>query len=166
MLSELMSKATCAECKYCCSFKRTSLWEVPTFPADKLKKLAKDADCKVVTDKCGSKSFAYCDLSGEYLTKDPAEEAPCPFLDENTGCVLSDDDKPFDCKLWPFRVVRKGDHLFLAISIACPSIMTWELEHLRAYAEEHLRGPVRAYTDKNPYIIKDLKEGYIALIEI
>ena len=166
MLSELMSKETCAHCRYCCSFKRTSLWELPLFPADELKKLAKDTDAKCVYEGSGKTAFGRFDLSGEYLTDNSEEEIPCPFLDMDTGCTLDGDNEPFDCRLWPFRVMNKNGHLLLCISIACPSIMTWELEHLRAYSQENLRKPVRAYVDKHPYIVKDMQEGYIALIEI
>lgn len=161
-----MSADTCAQCKYCCSFKSTSLWELPTFPAEAVKKLAKDTDAKFSIEKDGKYSFARPDLSGEYLSANPAEEVPCPFLDTDTGCSLSETDKPFDCKLWPLRVMRREDHLLLTMSIACPSIMTWELEQLRSYAQEKLRKPVREYVDKHPYIVKDMMPGYVALIEI
>ena len=166
MLSELMTGETCAKCKYCCSFKKTSLWEVPTFPADSFKKLVKDTDCKYIIEKAGRCSYGKPDLVDEYLSNNSEEEVPCPFLDMETGCRLGPDEKPFDCKLWPLRVMKKDGHLLLTMSIACPSIMTWELEQLRSYAQEKLRGPVRAYVDKHPYVVKDMMEGYVALIEI
>ena len=31
MLSKILSKETCKNCKFCCSFKRQSLWETPLF---------------------------------------------------------------------------------------------------------------------------------------
>ena len=166
MLSDLMSADTCAKCRYCCSFKSTSLWEMPTFPADSLKKLAKDKDFKYTIEKEGKCSFGRPDISEEYLSANPAEEVPCPFLDTEVGCTLSPEDKPFDCKLWPLRVMRREGHLLLTMSIACPSIMAWELEQLRSYAQEKLRKPVREYVDKHPYIVKDMMPGYVALIEI
>lgn len=166
MLSELMSKDTCAACRYCCSFKSTSLWELPTFPEDVIKKLADDKGFRYTLEKSHDRSFGLFDLNGEYQSANPAEEVPCPFLDRTTGCTLSEKDKPFDCKLWPFRVMRKDGLLLLTISIACPSIMSWELEQLRSYAQEKLKKPVRAYVDEHPYIVKDMMDGYVALIEI
>ncbi len=166
MLSELMSKETCASCRYCCSFKSTSLWELPTFSEDVIKKLAEDKEFDYTIQKAGKHSFGQLDLKGKFQSANPAEEVPCPFLDRSSGCTLSEGDKPFDCKLWPFRVVRKDGHLLLTISIACPSIMSWELEQLRSYAQEKLKKPVRAYVDEHPYAVKDMMEGYIALIEI
>lgn len=166
MLSELMSKDTCAACRYCCSFKSTSLWELPTFPEDVIKKLADDKGFKYTLQESHAHSFGLFDLKGEYQSANPAEEVPCPFLDRSTGCTLNEKDKPFDCKLWPFRVMRKDGLLLLTISIACPSIMSWELEQLRSYAQEKLKKPVRAYADEHPYIIKDMMDGYIALVEI
>ena len=139
---------------------------MPTFPADSLKKLAKDKDFKYTIEKEGKCSFGRPDISEEYLSANPAEEVPCPFLDTEVGCTLSPEDKPFDCKLWPLRVMRREGHLLLTMSIACPSIMAWELEQLRSYAQEKLRKPVREYVDKHPYIVKDMMPGYVALIEI
>ena len=31
MLSKILSKEECASCKFCCSFRRQSLWETPLF---------------------------------------------------------------------------------------------------------------------------------------
>ena len=28
----------------------------------------------------------------------------CPMLDPKSGCMLGD-DKPFDCRIWPYRVI-------------------------------------------------------------
>ena len=38
MLSSILAKSDCAACKFCCSFRRTSLWETPVFPAADLPK--------------------------------------------------------------------------------------------------------------------------------
>ena len=34
MLSKVLKKETCAECRFCCSFRRCSLWETPLFPKE------------------------------------------------------------------------------------------------------------------------------------
>lgn len=167
MLSELISKEDCAACRYCCSFKKTSLWEVPSFPADTLKRISKELDDpKIIINKGEKCSFGHFDLSGEYISNADNEEVPCPCLDMEVGCTLSEEYKPFECKLWPFRVMKKDGRTVLAISIACPSIMKWECEWLRSFAQEHLKAPVQEYLKENPYIVKDICEGYLALIEV
>ena len=42
MLSKVLSKETCAKCRFCCSFRRCSLWETPLFPKNECEKLSKD----------------------------------------------------------------------------------------------------------------------------
>ena len=44
MLSKVLKKETCADCKFCCSFRRQSLWETPLFPVDIVEKLKKKND--------------------------------------------------------------------------------------------------------------------------
>ena len=39
MLSKVLEKSTCAKCKFCCSFRRCSLWETPLFPENTVEKL-------------------------------------------------------------------------------------------------------------------------------
>ena len=57
MLSKVLSKNTCADCKFCCSFRRCSLWETPLFSKETMDKLEKlneynrkaDFDKKILT---------------------------------------------------------------------------------------------------------------------
>ena len=40
MLSSILSKSDCAECKFCCSFRRQSLWETPVFYEEDIAKIS------------------------------------------------------------------------------------------------------------------------------
>ena len=42
MLSKVLEKSTCAECRFCCSFRRCSLWETPLFPKETIARLEKE----------------------------------------------------------------------------------------------------------------------------
>ena len=42
MLSKVLKKSTCADCRFCCSFRRCSLWETPLFPKETMEKLEKE----------------------------------------------------------------------------------------------------------------------------
>ena len=83
MLSSVLSKSDCAECRFCCSFRRVSLWETPLFDeetAERLQKQYPEARFKPRGD-------AYTiNIDGDYKTDDPEEEALCPF--NKSGCVL------------------------------------------------------------------------------
>lgn len=120
MLSSILKKSDCAECRFCCSFRRQSLWETPIFDAPTVKKLrALYPAAKFRPAGPSGKSFTF-DISDQYKTNDPEEEARCPFLDINSGCVLPPDLKPFDCSIWPFRAVRRPDSAPLA-PVAAPT---------------------------------------------
>ena len=59
MLSKILSKTSCAACKFCCSFRRQSLWETPLFSPEIVKKLSHPNEYGVVgefspiQDACG-----------------------------------------------------------------------------------------------------------------
>ena len=116
MLSSILKKSDCAECRFCCSFRRQSLWETPIFDqatVEKLRVLYPTAKFRPVGNAASvtsagtpASSFTF-DISDQYKTNDPEEEAPCPFLEANRGCILPPELKPFDCSIWPFRAVRR-----------------------------------------------------------
>ena len=61
--------------------------------------------------------YAQMDLTGKYTGNDENEEAACEFLDSKRGCVLSDEDKPFDCKIWPLRIMARERSLLLLLRL-------------------------------------------------
>ena len=98
MLSKVLSKETCAKCRFCCSFRRCSLWETPLFPKNECEKLSKDNEYGVKSDFQMQGEYGQMKLLHKYCTQDSEEEAACDYLDEHKGCILSQEDKPFDCK--------------------------------------------------------------------
>ena len=168
MLSSILEKSTCAACKFCCSFRRTSLWETPVFPAadlDKMKALNPQARFRPAGSSGSSYTF---DLADAYNTQDPAEEAPCPFLDPSRGCTLPSDLKPFECKIWPLRAVRNqknaestetatGDTFDIAVALTptCPAINKVPEEKVRDLAASGLGQQILDYAADHPDIIKE-----------
>lgn len=160
MLSKILSKSDCASCKFCCSFRRQSLWETPLIDGKTQKKLAEkfpEAKFKAVE----SESFTV-DLLGCYKTDDSEEEAPCPFLDVNNGCVLSKEEKPFDCSIWPLRAMRTSDgKIVVALTPTCPSINKLSIEFMKKFVEdEKLSELILDMAKKNPDMIKPYREGF------
>ena len=79
MLSKILSKEQCADCGFCCVFRRTSIWETPLFSKsviEKLKTKYQDSEFVRVGD------LYTIDLSKEYKTDSDDEEAACFFLDK------------------------------------------------------------------------------------
>ena len=159
MLSSILAKSDCAACKFCCSFRRTSLWETPVFPeADLPKFQALNPDAKFRPAGKSGKSFTF-DLRDAYRTDNPEEEAPCPFLDPTRGCTLPQDLKPFECKIWPLRAVRQKDNtIAVALTPTCPSINKVPLDRVRELAASGLGRQILDYATEHPDIIKEASD--------
>ena len=170
MLSAVLSKKTCAGCKFCCSFRRQSLWETPLVSEQFIKRHASRSDgtkiaYRITTDKNGT--YASPDLTGCYKTSDSEEEAPCPFLDASRGCTLPAEEKPFDCKIWPLRLMQKKDGtLCVCLTPTCPAINALPLERMKALVCDGVGAQIAEHAKTHPYIIKEYKEGFIVLMDV
>ncbi len=176
MLSSILAKSDCAACKFCCSFRRQSLWETPIFPKEDLKKMqelkpaAKFRPAGSVAENTGnsssfnqkpaSNSSYTFDLRTDYHTDDPSEEAPCPFLDPSRGCTLPVELKPFECKIWPLRAIKLPDSNKLAVALTptCPSINKVPLEKIIELTANGLGKQIINYAISHPDIIKEYSE--------
>ncbi|MCR4616075.1 MAG: hypothetical protein K5756_08015 [Clostridiales bacterium] len=162
MLGEILKKSVCAQCRFCCAFRRVSLWEVPYISEEVYQKQPdKDRFEKIRASDCDCYRII---LENDYKTEDPEEEAPCVFLDPRKGCTLSDEDKPLDCKIWPIRIMKKDGGYVLALSPTCPAVNKVPRERVRKVAES-IENTVRAYAKEHPYIIKKYIDGYPVLTE-
>ena len=165
MLSSILSKHQCAACKFCCSFRRQSLWETPLFPPEVVEKLSKPNEYGVVGEfrtvddphKCGAGRLV---LENNYRTADPEEEVPCTFLNPQKGCILKPEDKPFDCSIWPLRIMRKDGELVIALTPTCPSIGAVPSQALTELVKSGLGEKILEYAKEHPYIIKEYRAGF------
>lgn len=162
MLSSILSKEECARCRFCCAFKRQSLWETPLFDAESVAALAEKY--RGAKFKKSGDMFTV-DIDGSYKTQNPDEEAPCPFLNTESGCVLRDDEKPFDCKIWPLRIMNKSGKILIALTPTCPVINNIPIERVVDLVEKGLGNVIFDEAKKTPGIIKEYREGFPVLIE-
>ena len=155
MLSKILSKFSCAACKFCCSFRRQSLWETPLFPPEVAGKLSKPNEYGVVGEFRDGQI-----VLGGYKTGDPEEEVPCTFLDPERGCILKGEDKPFDCSIWPLRIMRKDGELVIALTPTCPSIGAVPSKALAELVKSGLGDKIFEYAKLHPEIIKEYRVGF------
>ena len=155
MLSKILSKFSCAACKFCCSFRRQSLWETPLFPPEVVEKLSKPNKYGVVGEFRDSQI-----ILGGYRTDDPEEEVPCTFLDPERGCILKPEDKPFDCSIWPLRIMDKDGELVIALTPTCPSIGAVPSKALAELVKSGLGDKIFEYAKTHPEIIKEYRVGF------
>ena len=154
MISEVLSRETCAACRFCCAFRRQSLWELPVFSPEAVEALS-------------AAGFAFRNgrpvLDDAYATDDPEEEAPCPFLDPARGCTLGEDEKPFDCRIWPLRVVDRDGTLAVALDPACKAIGAEPPEKLVVLVRNGLGKRILEYAAGHPEIVKPWRDGWNVL---
>lgn len=171
MLSKILSKSSCATCRFCCSFRRQSLWETPLFPPEVAEKLSRPNEYGVVGEfaqagRDGQNVQDACRLvlENNYRTDDPEEEVPCTFLDPQKGCILNGEDKPFDCSIWPLRIMDKGGKLVIALTPTCPTIGATPRPELIELVKNGLGAKIFEYAKTHPYIVKEYKEGFLVIL--
>lgn len=155
MLKKILSGSSCAECRLCCVFDRYDIWETPVFTdviRDRI--LAEKPEAEFVS-KDGGYIFKAKDL-------DENELFSCPALTE-TGCMLGD-DKPFDCRIWPYRIMEIGGRRAITIASICDELYNRPLSQLVGLLKDGLAGDIFAYADAHPEIVKPYYEGYPVLM--
>ena len=158
MLKNVLSREDCAKCRFCCSFRRQSLGLTPCFAKEtvaEIRRLFPDARFKTLPN--GATTI---DIDDKYLTDDSQEEALCPF--NRKGCILPAHLKPFDCELWPFRLMKSGSGLTLALVPTCPWIEK-DIDKLRAAASAIAKDVV-VYARTHPEIVIEYRSDYQIVI--
>jgi len=158
MLSKILSINDCSTCKFCCRFKRTSLWETPLFSFEE-KQLLQQKFPLAKFKPISQDSFTI-DLILEYKTSNPEEEAVCYFLDDKKGCLLNKKEKPFDCSIWPFRIMKKDDSLVIALTPTCSTINKIPIKNLKQFVLENIAQEIFFQAEFRPYIIKKYKSDF------
>ena len=97
-MENIVTSKDCEACRWCCEFNAEDCWEIPS---------GTDGKPLFTLD------FAKTN-----------EDLPCPHLNEN-GCTLGE-NKPLDCKMWPFRKMSGR----LAICTDCPAVANASAEQI------------------------------------
>ncbi|MBQ8791682.1 MAG: hypothetical protein IJZ51_10275 [Ruminiclostridium sp.] len=166
MLKKILSPKSCADCRVCCVFDRDDIWEIPLLSEELLDYIKENVNPDIEYKKYGdeyrlSMSFG----EGEELSY-------CPMLTK-TGCALGD-KKPFDCRVWPFRVNRISDTLCgITVSPVCESVSQLSLKKLSDFLFDESEGESLAevmfsYVKQHPDNVKPYIEKYpiLALREL
>lgn len=156
MLKEILSPSSCEKCRLCCGFDRDDIWEIPVFSSGQRERL-RSSRPELALVPHGKNSFVPDMRFGEDGL------AYCPALSEH-GCTLGD-EKPFDCKIWPFRALEKDGKTVLALSPVCETVAKVSEEKIAGLAEK-LVPAVRDEIRENPDIVKPFIEGYRVFAKI
>lgn len=150
MLKEILSPESCQKCRICCVFDSDDIWEIPVFSEKQQARIAEKNPQYSFIPR-GNNSLVFDMKFGNDGL------AACPALSEN-GCTLCE-NKPFDCKIWPFRVMERDEEVLLTLAPLCEAVNKLDNNLLTRFAEK-LAPVVFAEAEKNPDIIKPYVEGY------
>lgn len=155
MLKEILSGESCAACRLCCVFDRYDVWETPVFTeelCERIRSIKPDAE---FAGKDGGYIFKVKELEENELFS-------CPALTE-TGCMLGD-DKPFDCRIWPYRIMNVGGRRAITIASICDEMYSRPLSQLVEFLKKGLADAIFTYADLHPEIVKPYYDGYPVLM--
>lgn len=156
MLEKLLSKEECAKCKLCCSFDSYDLWETPV--------ISTNMASRILQEFAPEQRFVKKD--DHFLLR--MEKEPdvdlyyCSLLDHDNGCIMGD-DKPFDCRIWPFRIMSLNNTRVITLSPVCPVVKTRPLEDIQKVAKQ-LSNYIFSYADENPSVVKPYLTDYPILV--
>lgn len=139
------------------------MWETPLFERSAVDKLSMRRGSLVPDESLGCVRI---DLSECYKGTDEAEEVSCGFLDSEKGCMLSEEDKPFDCKIWPLRIMNRDGELVIALTPTCPAINEVPTEVMKKLVDDGLGETIAKYATEHPYIVKPYREGFPILMRV
>jgi Fe-S-cluster containining protein len=166
-LGQLVSYDDCKECRLCCWFTKYELWETPVI-SDKKRAFIKEKypETKFVSKDSYGSLFVMKETSSERKFSDIADSTvfDCPMLDVS-GCRLGD-DKPFECSIWPYRIMSQDGKLLISVSTLCKPMCENSLESIMAHLKSGLANDISDYAKINPGIIKDYNDGYPILMYI
>ncbi len=156
MLSKILSKDECAKCKLCCTFDSYDLWETPC--------ITPSLASKILQEYAPEQQFV---KKGEHFLLKMKKEKDvdlyyCSLLDSDKGCILGD-DKPFDCKIWPLRVMALNDTKVITLSPVCPVVTKKPIGEIMEVARE-LSEQIFKYADENPEAVKPYLADYPILV--
>ena len=155
-----ITPSECAQCRLCCIFDKYDVWETPVISAE--------LKARIETAHPGMHFVSKGD-SGAYIfnmenTWDEEEELYfCPALDRERGCILGE-NKPFDCKVWPYRIMRLGGALVISIASICPVMYKKPLDTLVKELEDGLAEKIFREAEMHPQIVKPYEQGYPILM--
>lgn len=88
----------------------------------------------------------------------------CPALGEN-GCRLPREERPFECLVWPFRVMERDGKRIICVSELCAPICRYSREQMLEKLREGLAAQMFRYAQEHPASVKPFADGYTVLMD-
>lgn len=144
-----MPQEACLKCKGCCRFSEMDSHWQPYLLDEEVSAISKD--CFLKESLLPSKKIKTLSTGGQHI---------CFFFDnENNRCKIYE-NRPFECRLYPFLINKIKETIYLSVDLKCPFIKGKLLEkEFRGYLNyliNFLSLPAVSFTIKqNPHIFAD-----------
>lgn len=150
MLKKLLSPARCAECRLCCGFVDSDKWEIPLLAG--VQERASAEKFGATTEIPGTNSAVYCmEFHGN-------EVIMCPAASER-GCMLGA-ERPFDCRIWPFRVMELNGSRVITLSPVCPASLEMKVGEVSEFVNSGFAEILFEHARNYPETVKPYLDGY------
>ena len=149
MLGGFITKEECAECRQCCKFERCDLLLTPLITPEVRELILEKylpGEQFIHREGCFLLRF---DLEG-------GDSLDCPLLTER-GCVMGD-EKPFECRIWPLRVMDRDGEPVITLSPECPAAAGKPIELARETARR-LAPVIFGEAREHPELVKPYDRG-------
>ncbi len=157
MLTKLLSRETCADCRLCCIFDRYDVWETPILSQEMRQRIQEMLpDVEFISKGQESYIFRVREL-------DENDLFTCPLLDPAKGCRLGT-EKPFDCQIWPFRIMNVNGRRAITIAPICEAMAAQPIGTLLKFLREELAETIFAYSAAHPDVVQPYDDLYPILL--
>ncbi len=150
MLKRILNPSSCGECRICCGFDESDKWEIPLV-FDELNDYLRQNHPEIKLTPRGSEQVLDMQFDGDKVVY-------CPMLTE-TGCLLKD-NKPFDCRIWPFRVNSFMGRNVITVSPVCGTVSALPLSTLTKFVQGEFAQLLFSTAKAHPDMVKPYIEGY------
>lgn len=151
MLKKILNPLSCGKCRICCGFVDSDKWEIPLVFTELKQHIEREyPDIRLAPR--GSEYVFDMEFDGSKIIY-------CPALSEK-GCILGD-SKPFDCRIWPFRVNDLNGTRVITVSPVCGEVSELPLKALTEFVNaEGFADMLFAEAKKHPDMVKPYIGGY------
>lgn len=165
MLKSVLSGETCGNCRNCCVFFSKSRWEMPSVSKENAEKITAFLQNKnVVENKDGV--YKLKSVLRENIPDKNCEEYKCPALDENKGCTLPENLKPIECSMWPLRIMKDNEKIYITLADGCHAVNEEFTDNVKQLLKNGLYKQIIDILKQNKASIRSYDPSYQKLMEI
>ncbi len=99
------------------------------------------------------------------LCKCAEDSLNCPLLDTETGCRWPRAKRPWECLLWPLRLMKQGTGHVLAYYRNCPAMTKTAVQQLQELLSDGSiqLEKIKMFHVEHPESAREMRENYVLL---